>query len=200
MHIEPSNKTIKTQLRKDIRHKRASINEEQRKRWDSEVESHLAEYIRQSKPSLLAAYMAFDGEPDLTPTLKQLQNQGLPLALPVVQDAPGKAVITFRLWPQNGALQPNRYGILEPAGTEEVHVTDIDLMLIPLVGWDSGGGRLGMGASFYDRLLQPFTEHDKPMRMGVAYELQRVDQIPGDPWDIRLHSMLTENGLFTFAN
>jgi 5-formyltetrahydrofolate cyclo-ligase len=54
-----------------------------------------------------------------------------------------------------------------------------------------------MGASFYDRLFQPYSESERPVRMGVGYELQRVENLPCDPWDIRLHGVLTENGWFT---
>ena len=200
MNIETTNKALKTQLRKDIRHMRAGIDEIQRQQWDSMINRHLGQYAKDTSPSVIAAYLAFDGEPDLAPALRNLQKQGTTLALPVVHDAPGKAAITFRIWPLNGALQRNRYGILEPVDTEHIGVTDIDLMLVPLVAWDKSGGRLGMGASFYDRLLQPFTAFQKPLRVGVAYELQQVQKIPADPWDICLHSMITENGLFTCAN
>jgi 5-formyltetrahydrofolate cyclo-ligase len=97
-------------------------------------------------------------------------------------------------------LRKNRYGIYEPVGTGEIRVTDIDLVLVPLVAWDKAGGRLGMGASFYDQLFQPFSELARPFRMGVGYGLQNVECIPLDPWDIRLHGILTENGLFTFGH
>jgi 5-formyltetrahydrofolate cyclo-ligase len=66
-----------------------------------------------------------------------------------------------------------------------------------LVGWNTDGNRLGMGASFYDRLFQPFAELPRPVRLGVGYQMQQADSIPKDPWDIRLHCILTENGLFT---
>jgi len=74
---------------------------------------------------------------------------------------------------------------------------DIDLILIPLVGWDETGGRLGMGAGFYDRVLQPFAQSDTPIRAGVAYQLQKVRAVPVEPWDIRLHMVLSETGWFT---
>jgi 5-formyltetrahydrofolate cyclo-ligase len=196
MHIEPSQKTLKTLLRKEIRQKRAAIDALRRSRWDALINQHLEEHTRAALPRVVAAYMAFDGEPDLFPALTSLGRQGVKLALPVIQDSPGKSVITLREWSLNQELAPNRYGIAEPAGTEDIRLTDIDLVLVPLVGWDRAGGRLGMGASFYDRLFQPFIEHEKPMRIGVGYELQRVPGIPREPWDIRLHGVLTENGWF----
>lgn len=199
MKIEPDQKLLKSRLRKEIRNRRAGIGSAQRNRWDSAINHHLSGYLEQAGHRAVAAYMAFDGEPDLMPTLAGMEESGVTLALPVVRDAPGKAVITFRRWPVSGELHANRYGILEPAGTDELRVTDIDLVLVPLVAWDRTGARLGMGASFYDRLFQPFAGLGKPLRMGVSYQLQEVIEIPSDPWDIGLHGVFTENGLFTCA-
>jgi 5-formyltetrahydrofolate cyclo-ligase len=196
MKTEPSQKSLKSRMRKELRSRRSGIPLERRKTWDAAINRHLAEYIRRAECRTVSAYMAFDGEPDLMPTLKSLATNGVKLALPVVQDAPGKAIITFRQWPVDGKLQKNRYGISEPAGTPEIHFTDIDLILVPLVGWDRAGARLGMGASFYDRLFQPFAALAKPVRMGVAYALQEIEHIPSEPWDIGMHSILTENGCF----
>jgi len=193
----PGQKSLKSQLRREIRCKRAAIEAAQRKRWDAAINQHLDEYSRQASPAVVAAYLAFDGEPDLMPALAGMEDRGVKLALPVIQDAPAKAVITFRQYSPTGEMQQNRYGISEPAGTREIRVTDIDLVLFPLVGWDKTGGRLGMGASFYDRLFQPFQELGRPVRMGVGYELQYVERVPSDPWDVRLHGVLSENGWFT---
>jgi len=193
----PGQNSLKSRLRKEIRCTRAGIEEAQRKLWDADINQHLDVYTRQAGPAVVAAYLAFDGEPDLLPSLAMLEDRGVKLALPVVQDAPGKAVIAFRHWTRTSEMQQNRYGISEPASTGKIRVTDIDLVLFPLVGWDRTGGRLGMGASFYDRLFQPFSELRRPVRMGVAYELQHVKHIPSEPWDIRLHGLLTENGWFT---
>lgn len=194
MNIEPSQSHLKKQLRKDIRQRRSAIAPEQRENWNALINRNLEAYVRQHQPRQVAAFLAFDGEADILPALTVLAQLGVKLALPVVTDAPGKSVITMREWHPADALAPNRFGIAEPANSPEVHVTDIDLVLVPLVGWDRAGNRLGMGASFYDRLFQPFVERDRPTRMGVAYELQRVDSIPSEPWDIRLHGILTENG------
>jgi len=197
MHIKPNQKSLKTQLRKDFRKLRAGIDRLQRETWDTLINRQLTEYCDQARPATVAAYLAFDGEPDLRPALRELETGGVRLALPVIRDAPGKAIIAFRHWSSDSELRPNRYGIAEPAGTEDIRVADIDLVVVPLVAWDRSGVRLGMGASFYDRLFQPFAELDKPVRMGVGYELQYADNIPREPWDIHLHGVLTQNGWFT---
>ena len=159
----------------------------------------LVSEVQQPEETVIAAFLSFDGEPDLLPALTELCLRGARLALPVIQDGPGKSSIDFHSWRTTENLKANRYGIAEPEVADLIRVTEIDLALVPLVGWDNSGGRLGMGASFYDRLFQPYSILDKPRRIGVAYEMQKVEAVPCDPWDIPLHGMLTENGWFTFG-
>jgi 5-formyltetrahydrofolate cyclo-ligase len=199
MDIEHTQQALKSRLRKEIRDRRRRIDHALRRKWDDRINHTILERASQSCPGVVAAFLPFDGEPDLSPALAGLAGQGITVALPVIQDLPGKSVITFHAWNAKIPLRDNRYGISEPVGSILVPVPEIDLVLVPLVGWDTSGGRLGMGASFYDRLFQPFAGQDKPERVGVAYDLQKIDSVPCDPWDVRLHGMLTENGWFTFG-
>ena len=197
MNNEPSLKRQKAELRKSMRSLRAALDTDRRGALDAEINRHLLAFARRTGPRTIAAYAAFDGEPDLEPALRQLDTEGVRLALPVVMDGPGRAVIGFRQWLPTHETRTNRYGIPEPAGTLDVQLSEIDLVLLPLVAWDETGGRLGMGASFYDRLFQPFARQTRPQRVGVGYELQKRERLPLDPWDVRLHGMLTEAGCIT---
>ena len=197
MKSVPDQHDKKTRLRNELRKKRAGIENVRRAALDAAINRHLLEYARTAQLSDIAAYIAFDGEPDLSPALQELDDNGVTLALPVVNEIAGRNTLSFRQWTRSCELLPNRYGILEPAGTPEIPLLRFDAVLMPLVGWDRAGNRLGMGASFYDRAFQPFAQNPRPMRMGVAYQAQECDGIPLDPWDIRLHAMLTEKGWFT---
>jgi len=199
MNTEPSRQLNKDDLRKRIREARSLLAPEQRRHWDADLNRHLLEYAARTAPRVVAAFVAFDGEPDLAPALEQLERQGVRLALPVIQQRPGRAEICFRQWASGSEMRANRYGIPEPEGTLDVRLDEIDLALIPLVAWDAAGGRLGMGASFYDRMFQPLAQAPRPYRMGVAYQLQHVARIPVDPWDVRLHGVLTEQGCLDCA-
>jgi len=194
MKSEPDLKPRKSELRSAIRQQRAALSPQQRISLDAAINDHLLGLAREARPSLVAAYVAFDGDPDLGPSLQQLEAQGVRLALPVIVDRTGRAVIEYRQWLPSSEMRPNRYGIPEPVGTLGVRLDEVDLALIPLVGWDERGGRLGMGASFYDRLFEPFAGSERPVRIGVGYGLQRLEQAPMEPWDIRLHRVLTESG------
>lgn len=197
MKTVPSQQTLKSTLRQDIRKKRAGMDPALRKTLDLAINRHLVEHANKMKSGVITAFMAFDGEPDLTPAMTQLAGQGVRLALPVVHDdEPGRSVISFRQWSPDSEMCSNHFGIAEPSGTLEIGLTEIDLALVPLVAWDESGGRLGMGASFYDRLFQPLAGLNRPVRMGVGYQLQKASTIPLDPWDIRMHMILSETGCF----
>jgi 5-formyltetrahydrofolate cyclo-ligase len=194
MNIEPSHQLEKDQLRRQMRQRRAQIATRQRQAWDAAINHELLDHAARVQPRVVAAYLAFDGEPDLAPALEALHDLGVRLALPVVRETPVRSDLCFRQWAPGSDMEKNRYGIPEPMGTLDVRLDEIDLALIPLVAWDEHGGRLGMGASFYDRVFQPLVDLDRPFRMGVAYQLQQVERLPLDPWDIRLHGILTETG------
>jgi 5-formyltetrahydrofolate cyclo-ligase len=191
---------LKSQLRKDIRQKRTAIGAAQRDSWDTLINRNLEAFTRQHEPRVVAAFMAFDGEPDLSPALAGLARQGIRLALPVIQGSPGSRSITMREFAPDEEMQSNHYGIAEPVGAADIPLTDIDLVLIPLVAWDSAGNRLGMGAGYYDRLFQPFIDMERPVRLGVGYDLQQIEHLPFDPWDIHLHGILTEKGWITCSS
>ena len=194
MKTVPSLREAKSELRKEIRQRRASLDESRRRVLDTAINQHLLELTDRLKPRVIAAYQAFDGEPDLAPALQELRRRSACLALPVVHTEPGRAAISFREWPADADMGENRFGIREPQDTRDLPVDELDLVLVPLVAWDAGGGRLGMGASFYDRLFQPFADCKRPLRVGVGYRLQQLEQVPLEPWDIRLHHVLTEDG------
>ena len=194
MKTVPSLRDSKSELRKQIRRLRAGLDDTRRRALDAAINRHLLELAERLKPRVIAAYQAFDGEPDLAPALQELRRRGACLALPVVHSEPGRAAISFRDWPADAEMCDNGFGIREPIDTRDVPVDELDLVLVPLVAWDADGGRLGMGASFYDRLFQPFARLDRPRRVGVGYRLQQLEQVPLEPWDIRLHLVLTDDG------
>jgi 5-formyltetrahydrofolate cyclo-ligase len=194
MKPEASQKALKSSLRQRVRVQRRNIGAEERLALDNAINRFLVAYVNQSQVRTIAAFWPFDGEPDLSPSLERLEREGLQLALPVISEAPGRLSIFFRQWTTGTSMEQNFYGIPEPMGSTEILLADIDLMLLPLVAWDDSGGRLGMGAGYYDRALQPFSLSNAPIRMGVAYQLQKLPLVPAEPWDIRLHMILSESG------
>jgi len=140
----------------------------------------------------IGAYVASDGEIDPAPLLARWRTAGKAIYLPVVT---GDRQLEFARW--EGRLgPPNRYGIPEPSpNAPKLSGTQLDILLLPTVGFDRTGNRLGMGAGFYDRLLAEFaTNAEKPLLIAVAYAGQYCEQLPCDPWDQAVDGILTEAG------
>lgn len=102
---------------------------------------------------------------------------------------------------KNDALITNRFGIDEP--DTPLHQTTrsygLDLVLMPLVAFDIEGNRLGMGKGYYDRTLKflHLRRHwRKPRLVGIAYELQKFEQLPKQAWDIPLDAIVTEKAVY----
>lgn len=199
MNSEPRPLPGKTDLRKELRAARAAVDPRRRAAWDEALNAQVLGWATRARPRVVAAFLAFDGEPDLASALAGLDRDGIRLALPVVRPEPGRDVLVFRQWSPVSELASNRYGIAEPVGTLDVGLQELDAILMPLVGWDTGGGRLGMGASYYDRALQALADAARPRRIGIGYDLQRLDRVPVEPWDVRLHAMITESGMTDFS-
>ncbi len=82
------------------------------------------------------------------------------------------------------------FGILEPCAMVQntCSIEELDLVIVPGVAFDSTGGRVGMGRGYYDRFLAKLTK--KIPLISLAYECQRVENIPQQPWDVAVNSVL----------
>ena len=187
----------KAQLRASLRLKRRNLDSATRQYMDQKINAAVLDLVEEAGFTKLAAFWPFDGEPDLRPALKQLDKLNIQIALPVIDVEQAEPAMLFRVWTTTGELKKNRFGIEEPVNGELISPDSLDLLLTPLLAWDVHGHRLGMGAGYYDRALSHMRDMPTPVRTGVAYDLQRTDSIPTDPWDIDLHLVLTEKGRFT---
>lgn len=187
----------KRALRMELRKRRRALDPDARETADGMINDEILRLADEHPAGFIAGFRAFDGEPDLTPALTRLARSGRSVALPVLARTADRPHLEFHQWNPDLPLVTNRFGIAEPGTGAAVPLVDIGLMLVPLVGWDLDGGRLGMGAGYYDRALAKFADAGRPWRVGVAYAVQQVPAIPVDPHDVALHEILCEKGRFT---
>lgn len=187
----------KRALRAELRERRRDLDERTRENHDRAINRAVIELAGEVPDGAIAAFRAFDGEPDLTSALAELSRRGRRIVLPVLAQEPVGVQLEFRAWNPEARLDRNRFGIDEPRAGPRVSLDDIGLVLVPLVGWDEQGGRLGMGAGYYDRALAGVTAAARPVRAGIAYGVQRADRVPIDEHDVPLHMVITEAGRFT---
>ena len=136
----------------------------------------------------IVLYLANDGEISLRPLLKHAWSHGKHCYLPVID---GDQLLFAHFTP-GAPLINNQFGILEPAVAKYCHLTDIDLVLTPLVAFDRWGSRLGMGGGFYDRTfasqlnLNNRFDKKRPFICGVAHSCQQVRELTPKKWDFPL--------------
>ena len=128
--------------------------------------------------------------------LRAAQRRGKATYLPVLSAWPRTKMVFQRVRPGE-KLQPNRFRILEPRVNigQQRNIWALDLVLLPLVGFDDGGGRLGMGGGFYDRSLAYLARRKswrKPTLLGLAHECQKVEQLTQASWDVPLAGTVTD--------
>jgi 5-formyltetrahydrofolate cyclo-ligase len=147
----------------------------------------------------IAAYMAIDGEMDPSSLLVEAIAVDKHVYLPVLTADP-QCPMMFAPYGTDTTLKPNRFKILEPdvSPAQWRRGEHLDLVLAPLVAFDARGNRLGMGGGFYDRTFafRRDTASPWPYLLGLAYELQKVDTLERQPWDIPLDGIATEHALY----
>lgn len=184
----------KSVLRREARRRRDAIHLDIR----AEASRQACRYFLASVPldpsETVAGYWPIRDELDIRPILAQLMDVGQPVCLPVVT---GEATpLIFRRWIDGEALDASGFGTLAPAeGAPEALP---DTILLPLLGYDLAGTRLGYGGGYYDRTLAGLGR--RPRLVGFAFSAQQFDHIPRAAHDIALDAIVTERGVRSFAS
>lgn len=140
----------------------------------------------------VGCYLPSDEEVDTWPIIERAWTMGKRVFAPVV----GKNwTMRFRDLDPDTSLSPNGYGLLEPQNGEFVDPRRLDIVITPMVAFDSSRHRLGMGGGYFDRCFSFLKGRQiwlHPKLIGVAFDCQRVDAISANPWDIRVFRVITE--------
>lgn len=145
-------------------------------------------FLNALRPGMIvASYVPQGSEADPTWFDAAAVRAGATLAWPVVIDR--ESPIRFHVAP-DGVMTDGPFGLRQPAGDTDPVVPDI--ILTPLLGFDARCNRLGQGAGHYDRA---FAASPEALRIGIAWSVQEVAELPSDPWDMPLDAIVTENGL-----
>jgi 5-formyltetrahydrofolate cyclo-ligase len=142
----------------------------------------------------VAGYWAMDGEIALHVWQLRLP-PNVRYCLPVLSD---DTLLRFAPWRPGDALVTNRFGIPEPAEAEALPAEAMNMIVLPLVGFDANGQRLGMGGGWYDRSLAFRRDRPAPppWLVGAGFNVQRIDTLPIEPWDVALDAICTESDTF----
>jgi 5-formyltetrahydrofolate cyclo-ligase len=167
---------------------RESIPEEDHCRWSTAI----TRLLKQGFPSLRRSVVGFcwphRGEYDPRPVMDFFLQQGATLALPEVVSK--HEPLRFRKWWPEAPMKMGAFGIPIPDNTEPLPV---DALIIPMIGFDDLGFRLGYGGGFFDRTLVAMSP--RPLAIGVGFEIQRLKDVHPQPHDVSMDFIVTEAGI-----
>ena len=186
--------TPKQTLRRRILEARGCLTAEDIATRSKAIHAHLEGLSEYKKARVVHLFVPFGTEVDTRPILRQLWERGTQTIVPRV--APQRQLHHLRItcWDD---LEPGFRDIPEPVTScAEIQPGRVDLVLVPGVAFDRDGGRLGYGGGYYDRFLD---ECPAP-RVALAFALQVVNQVPQETHDLRVHRVVTEEGVITITD
>lgn len=182
-------KAWKANQRKELLAERQAVSDVDRQAWNSAITGHLIEGFPQLAGLCIGIYWPYQGEFDARHAVHHFRDLGSTAALPeVVRKA---EPLQFRAWWPGVAMGRGVYDIPVPEGTD---IVVPQALIMPPVGFDAAGYRLGYGGGFYDRTLASITP--RPLTIGVAYELSRLPTIHPQDFDLPMDYVVTERGIF----
>lgn len=153
---------------------------------------HFFDAIDISPDEIVACYWPIRDELDCRGVITRLMDAGQKVCLPVVLG--DEQPLEMRLWQEGAPLYPAGFGTMAPEDGSPVVAPD--LVLVPLLGFDRKGTRLGYGGGYYDRTLSVLEK--RPRLIGFAYAQQELDEIPREAHDVPLDAIVTEHGVRMF--
>ena len=191
------------QLRRQMRDARKALSAEQQQLSGASLLQHLQQLNSFNNAQHVALYLASDGEIDPQSVIDYCWAQGKQVYLPVL-DPDLHNQLLFVHYDKNTLMCRNKYAIEEPATPyqQSIPAAELDLVLLPLVAFDNQCNRMGMGGGYYDRsfafMLETAagsSEKHLPVLIGLAHQLQQVDKLAVESWDIPLSGIASEAGV-----
>lgn len=190
-------------LRRELRARRQAITGAVRARKGRQLAARVAALGLLRPGRRIGLYLATVEEIDTAPLLNLALSHGCLVALPRVVS---RRHDRMRFHEHAGAVRatPVRrgaFGILEPQGGTVRAARELDVVFMPLVGFDAAGHRIGMGRGYYDRhfAFRLRLQHcRRPMLVGLAYAVQQVGSLPHAPHDVPLDAIVTESTSLAF--
>ena len=188
----------KEDIRKTLLTQRRAITAETREQAAEAASRLLVAHSLFNTSQHIACYLGQADEFDCTPIIQAIWQAGKNCYLPIIISL--KNTLAFSAYHENDLLKLNKYSIREPIVNNKIIAPEkLDLVIVPLVGFDLHGHRIGMGGGYYDRTFAFKNKTSlviKPYLVGLAYELQKSSEIPHDNWDVSLQSIITERKIY----
>ncbi len=179
-------------LRQLLRQQRRDINFFNRVKLSKNLTFQIQKLVNFHRIQKVAIYLANDGEIDTKHLQNLLNILQINIYLPILV---GKSLKFAKVGKK---FKKNKYGILEPIFTQILDAKQLDIIFMPLVGFDKNKNRIGMGGGFYDRTLafKQQKTFKKPKLYGLAFDCQQAKQLQAQKWDIALDAVITPTNIY----
>jgi 5-formyltetrahydrofolate cyclo-ligase len=180
-------------IRTSLRHKREQLSAQEQQQKSALIINNVKQSDIYEQATKIAFYHAVRGEADPS----DLMDSSKKFYLPILSTNKDQGLV-FAPIDENTQYKNNEFGVPEPIvePDEFINAETLDLVIMPLLGFDNQGNRLGMGGGYYDRCFAfKKQQPDKPILMGFAYDFQQVEALSAEPWDIGLDMIATESQL-----
>jgi 5-formyltetrahydrofolate cyclo-ligase len=179
----------KESVRKILRQRKEAMIPAERLRKSHRICRYLMEIIRDGETVMV--FTSKEKEVNTKPLIMALFKNGNSVVVPIIVKEDFSLRLSYLR--DFSALVPSTFGVPEPIGSEIPAAADkIDTIILPMLGFDRTGGRIGYGAGYYDRFL---SKNQNLRKIGIAFACQEVDSLPVDENDIRMDYIVTEDGI-----
>jgi 5-formyltetrahydrofolate cyclo-ligase len=183
-----------------LRARRRNVSQVERERAGQLVARNADSYLHLRPGLRVAIYLSLPTELDTAPLIALARNRNCTLYVPRIdRHSLGRRMRFVEL---TGPQRRNRLGIHEPEGGVTIGARWLDVVFLPLVGFDACGVRLGMGGGYYDRAFafrRWRTAWHAPRLIGLAYSFQQVESLTAAAHDVRLDAVVTEERIVQCA-
>lgn len=191
----------KAELRSIYAERRNALDAERRREWSEDASRHMAGLVKQMGAGSIMAYVPFRSELDVAWLLRWCWQSGIKTIVPRCSlKGRGMTMHAIHGFEQ---LRSGAYGIMEPDPSLAPELPDTfvpELVLVPGLAFDRKGGRMGYGGGYYDRFWERMSLLNKdgkqPLWLGVSFEAQLQEEVPGEIHDLRLDGVATELGIY----
>ena len=177
----------KIQIRKKIIEKRDSVKRRSDK--EKKINENLMT-LNFSDEDIISGYFPFRNEVCIIHFLKFLTKKGITVCLPSIQKK--NFHLLFKKWKPEDTMVNGKFDIMEPSNNKYI---EPNILIVPLVAFDPKKNRLGYGGGFYDRTIAYLEKLKKISTIGVAFEEQKINNIPLEKFDRSLDLVITQAGI-----
>ena len=183
-------KEAKSNIREHLKAVRMALSPMERRVKSDAILDFLVPMLEHSQTVMV--YASKEPEVDTFPLIRHLLGKEKRVVVPIIQREDRSLRLSYITTPD--VLRPSTFNVPEPIGHEiSADPGCIDVAIIPLIGFDRKGNRVGYGAGYYDRFLE---SNHQMIKIGVAFACQEIDAVPQETLDIRMDYIVTENGVY----